>query len=98
MASLREEAQAYEPKITLNIADLDRVDLSFPVEDRTGTDNEGKEFHYKVMVVNGKEYRTPSTVLEEIKKILQLKPDTKAVKVIKTGSGLSTRYSVEVVD
>ena len=49
MATLKEEATAYEPKQTLNIADLDRVDLSFPMEDRTGKDKEDKEFDYKVI-------------------------------------------------
>lgn len=96
MATLREEAQAYQPKQTLNIADLDRVDLSFPIENRTGTDKEGKEFKYKVMVVNEIEYRTPWTVLEEIKKMLKLKPELTHVKVNQTGSGLNTRYSVEL--
>lgn len=98
MASIKEEALAYEPKTTLNIADLDRVDLSFPLEDRTGTDKEGKDFNYKVMVANGQEYRVPNTVLEEIKKMLDLKPDLKAVKVEKTGAGLSTRYTVKKLE
>jgi len=98
MASLKEEAERYEPKQTLNIADLDRVDLSFPLEPRTGTDKDGKEFNYKVMVANGQEYRVPNTVLEEIKKMLDLKPDLKAVKVEKSGSGLSTRYTVKKVE
>ena len=98
MGNLRDEAQAYTPKQTLNIADLDRVDLTWNLEDRSGTDSEGKEFDYKVMVVNSIEYRVPNSVLEEVKKILKLKPDTKFVKVSKSGSGLSTRYSVEVVE
>jgi hypothetical protein len=98
MASIKEEAERYEPKQTLNIADLDRVDLSFPLEPRTGTDKDGKEFNYKVMVANGQEYRVPNTVLEEIKKMLDLKPDLKAVKVEKSGSGLSTRYTVKKVE
>jgi len=96
MGTLKEEAQAYQPKQTLNIADLDRVDLSFPIEDRSSTDKEGKEYNYKVMVVNGIEYRTPWTVLEEIKKMLSLKPDLTHVKVSQTGSGLNTRYQVKV--
>ncbi len=96
MATFKETAQAYEPKQTLNIADLDRVNLSFPMEDRVGTDTEGKDFNYKVMVANNQEYRVPNTVLEEVKKILELKPDVKFVKVTKTGSGLATRYSVKV--
>jgi hypothetical protein len=98
MASLKEEAQAYEPKQTLNIADLYRVDLSFPLEDRTGTDKDGKEFKYKVMIANGQEFRVPNTVLEEIQKMLDLKPDLKFVKVEKSGTGLSTRYTVKKVE
>ncbi len=98
MVSLKEEAQAYTPKLTLNIADLDKVDLSFPIEERTGTDSTGKEFNYKVMVANGQEYRVPNTVLEEIKKMLDLKPDLKIVKVEKSGSGLSTRYIVKKIE
>jgi len=97
MVSLKETAQGYEPKQTLNIADLDVVDLeAFEIEDRTGTDKKGKDFSYKVMVANGQEYRVPNTVLEEIKKILALKPDVKKVKVNKKGSGLATRYTVSV--
>ena len=106
MANLKEEAKAYEPKTTLNIADLDRVDLSWNVEDREGTtkkiDKEGNEFEetftYKVMVVNGLEYRVPNSVLEEIKKMLDLKPDLKFVKVEKSGTGFSTKYSVKKVE
>lgn len=98
MASIKEEALAYEPKQTLNIADLDRVDLSFPLEDRTGTDKEGKDFNYKVMIANGMEYRVPNSVLEEIKKMLDLKPDLKAVRVEKSGSGLATKYVVRKVE
>jgi len=96
MTSFKEESQAYEPKITLNIADLERVDLSFPMENRSGVDKDGKEFFYKVLVVNGLEYRTPNSVLEEVKKMLELKPDLKFVKVTQSGSGLNTRYKVSV--
>ena len=97
MTTLKEQAQSYEQKRTLNIADLDRVDLTWTVEERTGTDKEGKTFNYKVMVVNSQEYRVPNTVLEEIKKMLSLKPDLAFVNVTQTGSGLSTRYSVSAI-
>ena len=97
MANLKDTAVAYEPKITLNVADLEKVDILTEMEDRTGTDDKGIEFNYKVLVIDGKEYRTPNTVIEEIKKILSLKPDVKFVKVTKSGSGLNTRYAVNVV-
>lgn len=97
MASLKETSQAYEPKVTLNIADLDRVDLSFPIEERSGINSKGEEFFYKVLVVNGIEYRTPNSVLEEIKKILEIKPEVTHIKVTQSGSGLKTKYKVSVV-
>lgn len=98
MESLKECAGNYIPRQTLNVADLDRVDLSFPVEDRTGTDNDNKEFKYKVIVMNDQEYRVPNMVIEEIQKIIKLKPEAKAVKVSKTGAGLNTRYYVEFLE
>ena len=98
MESLQEAAKVYIPKQTLNVADLDRVDLSWPIENRTGTDDENKEFKYKVVVFNEKEYRIPNTVIEEIQKIIKIKGEAKAVKVSKTGTGLNTRYFVEFIE
>lgn len=98
MTTLKESAQDYVPKRTLNVTDLDKVDLSFDVEDRSGTNSEGKDFQYKVIVVNSQEYRVPATVLEEIKKIIKIKPEAKFVKVTSTGSGLNTSYSVELIE
>jgi len=105
MSNLKETAQAYEPKKTLNIADLDRVDLTWPVESRTGVtvkqDEEGKDYEesysYKVMIVNEIEYRVPNTVLEEIQKMVELVPELQFVNVDKTGSGYGTKYSVKKV-
>jgi len=96
MSTLKEEALVYEQKRTLNITDLDKVDLSFPIEGRSSEDKEGKPYSYKVMVVNGQEYRVPYTVLEEIKKMLALKADLAFVKVTKTGEGKATKYSVSL--
>jgi len=96
--SLKETAQEYKPKLTLNIADLDKVDISFPIEEREGTDDEGKTYSYNVLVANEQEYRVPNSVIEKIKEMLDLKPDLKFVKVEKTGSGLATRYSVKKVE
>ena len=104
--NLKEAAQAYEPKITLNIADLDRVDLTFPIETRSGKstkqDAEGKDYEEsytkKVMIVNEQEYYVPNIVLEEIKKMAELVPELQFVKVEKTGSGYGTKYSVKKVE
>ena len=95
MTKLNEEAQAYEPPQTKNIADLELVLIAdVEVEDRSGTDNDGKKFSYKVIIVKGEEYRVPNSVLKSLKAILEEKPDLKAIKVTKTGEGLKTVYTV----
>jgi hypothetical protein len=98
MATIIESAKSYEPKQTLNIADLESVDINLNLEERNGIDNEGKDFSYRVAVIDGKDYRVPNTVLEKLKEALKLKPEIKKIKVNKSGSGLSTRYSVEVLE
>ena len=98
MASIIESAKTYESKQTLNIADLDSVDVNLQLEQRTGTDENKQQFSYNVTVVNGHEYRVPNMVLEKLKEALNIRPDIKRFKVRRTGSGLSTRYSVEVLE
>ena len=97
MATLKEEALAYEPQQTLNIADLQEVSVDFEILETEKNDGDGKPFKYKYVELNGKEYRVPASVLEEIQKMLKLKADLKSVKVTKTGSGMATRYKVEAV-
>lgn len=99
MGTLFEEAKAYEPQQTMNIADLDSV----PIRDvqlftQEGKNAEGESFTFKYMEFNGKRYRVPSSVLEEIQTVIQLKPDVKSIKVEKSGSGLATRYKVRVLN
>jgi|TARA_R110000751_G_scaffold61072_3_gene127182 hypothetical protein len=99
MAKLREEAQGYEPKRTLNIAELTAVPLDdLEVLDGSGENKDGKVFHYKYTLIDGKEYRIPSTVLEEIQKILKIKPEAKIVKVNKSGVDLNTKYTVDLIE
>jgi len=98
MATLKEEALAFEPKQTLNIADLDEVSVDLEIYEGSGTNEEGKDFKYKYTELNGKQYRVPNSVIEEIQTILKLKPTVSKVKVKKTGTGLGTRYKVDALD
>ncbi len=98
MATLKETALAYEAKQTLNIAELDEVSIDLEILDGTGENEEGKEFKYQYAVLNEKEYRVPSSVMEGIQTILKLKPTVTKVKVNKSGSGMATRYKVEALD
>lgn len=94
MANLREGAKAYQPKTIKNIADLEAVSLDTPLQERSGTDKEGKPYKFTVALVADEEYRIPDTVLGDIKAILEAKPSLKTVKVIRKGKGMDTKYTV----
>lgn len=99
MANLKDEAKAYEPKQTLNIADLEKVSVEIPVEDdeyefvdeKTG---EEKKIKQKVVIVENKKYRVPASVLNQLKILLEDNPELKWFKVKKSGVGLNTDYTV----
>lgn len=99
MSSIGKNAQEYVPPQTANIADLERVSVDLELEEKSGTKKEdGKSFHYNVIIVDGEEYRVPNSVLKQLKVILEEKPDLKNFKVKKTGEGLNTEYQVLMLE
>jgi hypothetical protein len=94
MATLKEEAMAYEPPQTLNIADLDKIPVDIEVKEGIGKNKEGEEFTYKYANINGADYRIAGSILGGIKAILGKMPNLKFVSVIKQGQGMNTRYQV----
>jgi len=99
MATLSEFAKSYEPQTTKNIADLKEVDVNLPLEDREGTDSKGITFKYKVIVVNGEDYRVPSSVIGNLKVILVKKPTLKKFSVARQGTKKDdTKYTVIPMD
>ncbi len=94
MATLREEAQAYEPPQTLSIADLEKVQIDIELKTGSGTDNKGETFTYKYCDVGGKQYRVPGKVIGDIKAIIKKLPYIKFVSVLRQGAGMNTRYQV----
>ena len=98
MAKLNEAAKNYETPTTKNIADLKEVSVDLELEDRTGKNEAGEEFKYKIIKVEGIEYRVPGSVLGNLKAVLEKKPDLKKFAVSKQGSGMNTRYTVIPLD
>ena len=94
MASLKEAAQAYEPPQTLNIADLDHVNVDIEIKKETHTKSDGEDFTINVIEVEGKKYRVPSSVLNGMKAIIERLPSTKLITVLKSGTGMNTSYQV----
>lgn len=102
MATLKDEALAYEPKQTKNIADLDKFDISEAVEIRKGTNDRDEEYQYYVLVRDKEDYRIPNSVMDTIKNLIKAnaKHDKKIkyLSVEKTGDGMKSRYSVITLD
>lgn len=94
MTTIRNEAIGFKPKQTKNVADLSQLDINAELLDGKGMDDEGKEFKYKYVDVNGEEYRIPNVVIGNIKDLLEMNPNLKTVKVSRKGQGLQTRYTV----
>ena len=94
MATLKEEALAYQPPQTLNIADLDKIPIDIELKDGNGTNKKGEDFTYKYAVVNGEEYRVAGTIIGGIKALLGKMPNLKYVSVIRQGTGMNTTYQV----
>ena len=94
MATLREEAQAYTPAQTLNIADLDKIPIDVELKDGKGKTSDGEEFTYKYATINGQEYRVAGSIIGGIKALLGKIPTLKYVSVIKQGTGMNTKYQV----
>jgi len=95
MASLKEEAEAYEPQQkSKNIADLDSVDINARLETEQGVTSAGESFSYKYIELNGLKYRVPNKVIGDLKVIQSEKPNVKQIKVVKMGTGLETKYTV----
>ena len=94
MATIKEEATAYEPQHTKNIAELEAVSMQQEIKKDTRKNKDGEEYSIAYVNVSGIEYRVPGSVLEQIQEILKEKPDLKTIKVTKKGEGMNTKYTV----
>lgn len=92
--TIKDEAKAFVPKQTKNIAELPEISTELEIKDGEGIDKEGLPFKYKFIEINGEEYRVPGVVLGQIKDILESNPNMKRFKVKRTGEGKTgTRYT-----
>lgn len=94
MATLKEEAKAYEPQHIKNIVELEAVSVEQEIKKDIRKNKDGEEYAIAYINVAGIEYRVPAPVLEQLQEILKAKPDLKTFKVTKKGDGLNTKYTV----
>ncbi len=89
MTKLIEEAKAYGPKQTLNIADLEVVCVDAEIEEENDV-----EFPYKYIVVDNNRYRVPTSVIAELHAHLEDNPKFSKFRVKRTGEGMKTHYTL----
>lgn len=92
--NIKEQAQAYEPKTTKNISELEMCRVDAEVKERIVHEGEEDEFKYKYIEIDGEEYRVPDSVLKQLKAQLEENEDLMFFKVKKDGSGINTNYTV----
>lgn len=98
MATLREKAKEYEPKPIILISELGSVSTEIDVEEVVFKKGTPDEFTAFITVIDGERYRLPKTVLEQLKTILEDRPDVTAFRVKKTGEGMRSKYTVISLD
>lgn len=94
MASLKDEALAFKPSTSKNIADLEVVSVELDLKKEEKTNNKGESFSYMYIEKDGEKYRVPTTVLKNLKSIMQKVPNLTHFSVSKEGTGMETRYMV----
>ena len=94
MSSIKEQAQAYEPQQTKNIAELDKVSVDLQLREKTIKEGTPDEFTLNITTVNGEDYKVPNSVLGLLKDLLEDDAELKYFKVKSKGIGLNTRYTV----
>ena len=94
MVTMKQDAQAYEPQKTRNIAELEAVSVEQEIKEEERENKEKEKYTVAFIVVNDEEYRVPNSVREQLKTILEEKPDMRTFKVTKKGEGLNTSYTV----
>jgi len=101
MSKINQYAKDYtSPTKTKNIADLPEVSTDLELEDdeyefTDKTTNQSKSIKQKVINLNGESYRVPTSVIQQLKVILEDNPNLKKFKVRRSGSTKDdTRYQV----
>ena len=97
--TLGEFAKTFDTATTKNISELKEVDVNVKIEDRSGIDRNNAEYKYKVIVVDGIDYRIPGSVIGNLKAILEKKPGLKKFAVSRQGKDKdNTKYTVIPLD
>lgn len=99
LQKLGQFAKDYKSTATKNIADLPEVSIDLEVlDDQFETTDkitgQSKVIKQKVISIEGTNYRVPTSVIQQLKIVLEDNPNLKKFKVKKSGTMMETRYQV----
>lgn len=95
MTTIKEAAQAYEPKQTKNIADLKRINATEIILHKVVDEGKSTQWEYNYVEIDDVEYRVPDSVLKQLKIHVAANSDFTHFQVVKEGTGKTgTTYTV----
>jgi len=98
MAKLGEYAKEHiAVTATKNITDLPEVSVDMELVDDSfefEKDGETKTVNQKVVIVDDEKFKVPTSVINQLKVLLEDNPTMKKFKVKSSGSGMDKRYQV----
>lgn len=96
--TIKQAAEEYEPQVTKNISELDRVGVALLLKMDTGKkiNDKGEEetYTYQYFEQDGEKWRMPNSVIKQLKDHIETNPNMEYFKVKKEGAGLQTKYTV----
>ena len=98
--TLKEVAQQEKPRTFKKIEEFKTINVNNEITTRTCMTKEGKEFTIKEISILNKEtgnterVRMPNSVLARLNVLLKNNPNLEFFRVLRTGVGMNTRYTV----
>lgn len=83
-----------KPKV---ISDLEAVSVMEKVHSEVRKDNDGENYTVNFILKDDIEYRVPNSVIKQVQDLIVANGVT-TFKVIKTGEGMQTKYSIQVLE
>lgn len=84
MVSLKDTAKTF---LRADVTELPKLDLSLDIQTKTFINKDKQEVSYYFVEIDKKKYTIKSSILSKIKELLDVRPQTKFVKVSKGTDG-----------
>lgn len=80
-----------------NVTELEAVSVEEDVREEERIDAEGEKYTVSFLIREDVEYRVPNSVVTQVQELMESE-NLKTFKVISTGTGMKTRYSIKILE